>query len=164
MSDEWSSQSVGSQRYTWGGWATLMTTPCIWSTRLTRWDLALDLLRHSPYKTFLSGHPWGWPTRPQRHRRKWSPGQRRLVSFITQQRKAPPRSPNSFKVYPLTCTTPAGLTPIITQIPRKAESFSSLSRIFLNDVHLRRQKWKVFIDLSSCYRSLNYWSFPLYLS
>src|SRR4029434_5169049 len=32
-----------------------------------------------------------------------------------------------------TWTTPPGLTPIIMQIPRNAESFSSLSRIFLKD-------------------------------
>lgn len=36
----------------------------------------------------------------------------------------------------LTCTTPPGFTPIIMQIPRKAESFSSLSRMFRRDVHL----------------------------
>lgn len=34
------------------------------------------------------------------------------------------------------CTTPAGFTCIIWQMPRKAESFSSLSRMFRNDVHL----------------------------
>lgn len=32
--------------------------------------------------------------------------------------------------------TPAGLARIMTQMPRKAESFSSLSRMFLSDVHL----------------------------
>ena len=37
----------------------------------------------------------------------------------------------------LTCTTPPGLTLIMAQMPRNAESFSSLSRIFLNDVHLQ---------------------------
>ncbi len=36
----------------------------------------------------------------------------------------------------LACTTPPGFTPIITQMPLKAESFSSLSRMFLSDVHL----------------------------
>lgn len=36
-----------------------------------------------------------------------------------------------------TCTTPPGLTPIIMQMPRKAESFSSLSRMFLSEVHLQ---------------------------
>ena len=35
-----------------------------------------------------------------------------------------------------TCTTPPGLTPIMMQIPRNAESFSSLSRMFLSEVHL----------------------------
>ena len=35
-----------------------------------------------------------------------------------------------------TCTTPPGLTPIMTQIPRKAESFSSLSRMLRREVHL----------------------------
>ena len=40
----------------------------------------------------------------------------------------------------LTCTTPPGLTPIIMQMPRNAESFSSLSRMFLNDVHLGREE------------------------
>ena len=33
-------------------------------------------------------------------------------------------------------TTPAGLTVIIWHIPRKAESFSSLSRMFRSDEHL----------------------------
>ena len=33
-------------------------------------------------------------------------------------------------------TTPCGLWPIIVQMPRKAESFSSLSRIFRREVHL----------------------------
>lgn len=33
-------------------------------------------------------------------------------------------------------TTPPGLTCIIWQIPRKAESFSSLSRMFRSDAHL----------------------------
>lgn len=37
-----------------------------------------------------------------------------------------------------TCTTPPGFTPIIMQMPRKAESFSSLSRMFRRDVHLPR--------------------------
>ena len=37
----------------------------------------------------------------------------------------------------LTWTTPPGLRPIMLQIPRKAESFSSLSRMLRNDVHLK---------------------------
>ena len=35
-----------------------------------------------------------------------------------------------------TWTTPPGLIPIKAQIPRKAESFSSLSRMFRSEVHL----------------------------
>lgn len=42
--------------------------------------------------------------------------------------------------FPLTCTTPPGFTPIIMQMPLKAESFSSLSRMFLSDVHLGNNK------------------------
>lgn len=54
----------------------------------------------------------------------------------------------------LTCTTPAGLTPIITQIPRKAESFSSLSLMFLSDEHLcrstkRMNRWVSFTALQN---------------
>lgn len=47
-------------------------------------------------------------------------------------------SPSAFPQSPAapTCTTPPGLTPIIMQMPRKAESFSSLSLMFLRDVHL----------------------------
>lgn len=37
-------------------------------------------------------------------------------------------------------TTPAGLTVIIWHIPRKAESFSSLSRMLRNEEHLNRHK------------------------
>lgn len=33
------------------------------------------------------------------------------------------------------CTTPPGFTPIMTQMPRKAESFSSLSRMLRREVH-----------------------------
>lgn len=47
-----------------------------------------------------------------------------------------PQAPTVASMCKLTCTTPAGFTPIITQIPRKAESFSSLSLMFLSDVHL----------------------------
>lgn len=36
------------------------------------------------------------------------------------------------------CTTPLGLTPIMAQMPRNAESFSSLSRMFRSDVHLEQ--------------------------
>lgn len=43
-----------------------------------------------------------------------------------------------FRTAERTWTTPPGLTPIITQMPLKAESFSSLSLMFRNDVHL----WK----------------------
>ena len=34
------------------------------------------------------------------------------------------------------CTIPPGLTAIMLHIPRKAESFSSLSRMFRSDIHL----------------------------
>lgn len=40
---------------------------------------------------------------------------------------------------PNTCTTPPGFTPIMTQMPRKAESFSSLSRMLRRDVHLEKR-------------------------
>ena len=43
--------------------------------------------------------------------------------------------------HPLTWTTPPGLRPIMLQIPRKAESFSSLSRMFRNDVHLKGEEF-----------------------
>lgn len=39
-------------------------------------------------------------------------------------------------------TTPAGLTVIIWHMPRKAESFSSLSRMLRNDEHLNFVKEK----------------------
>lgn len=46
----------------------------------------------------------------------------------------------------LTWTTPPGFTPIITQMPLKAESFSSLSLIFRNDVHLQKDNQKFSLD------------------
>lgn len=42
----------------------------------------------------------------------------------------------------LTCTTPPGFTPIIMQIPRKAESFSSLSLMLRKDVHLQHARFR----------------------
>lgn len=104
----------------------------------------LLLMRCSPYKTCLSSRLWDWPRRPQHHRRKWSPGQKEFVIPSLSEVKlldlSIPSTPNRFRAFHLTCTTPAGLTPIITQIPLKAESFSSLSLMFLNDVHLKRKK------------------------
>lgn len=49
---------------------------------------------------------------------------------------------NGVGVSELTWTTPPGFTPIITQMPLKAESFSSLSRMFRNDVHLQKDNQK----------------------
>ncbi|TNN80587.1 hypothetical protein EYF80_009093 [Liparis tanakae] len=66
----------------------------------------------------------------------------RLVSCVDTEiggkSAGQPQHPQQLYGRLLTCTTPAGLTPIITHIPLKAESFSSLSLIFLNDVHLGR--------------------------
>ncbi|TNN69437.1 Na(+)/H(+) exchange regulatory cofactor NHE-RF2 [Liparis tanakae] len=67
---------------------------------------------------------------------------------LSEQRKrrgvnSEPRSicgPRTPSLKRLTCTTPPGFTPIIMQIPRKAESFSSLSRMFRRDVHLPHAK------------------------
>lgn len=58
----------------------------------------------------------------------------------TAGREIEPYDMYSCRPQSLTCTTPPGFTPIIMQIPRKAESFSSLSRMLRSDVHLQFAK------------------------
>lgn len=75
MSDEWSSRSVASQHYT--------TT--IQRVSEKTGSVTFLLKRLSPYKTCPSGRPWGWPRKPQRHRRKWSPGQRADLLLVNSE-------------------------------------------------------------------------------
>ena len=59
-----------------------------------------------------------------------------------------------------TWTTPPGLRPIMLQIPRKAESFSSLSRMFRNDVHLKVKNLHTQNDQFSLFPDFSRIKFP----
>lgn len=88
------------------------------------------LIKHVP-KIILRAHPGGYSIAEENKVLKCDGSH---VRGRPDQSPPSPQSPSC-----PTCTTPPGLTPIIMQMPRKAESFSSLSLMFLRDVHLQRR-------------------------
>ncbi|EDL92164.1 rCG51207, isoform CRA_b [Rattus norvegicus] len=90
-------------------------------------------MKHDPrIQVILRAHPGGYSIAEENKVLKHD------GSHVRGRPSQPPPCPLSPTAR--TCTTPPGLTPIIMQMPRKAESFSSLSRMFLRDVHLAMEE------------------------